>query len=147
MSMEWLNANSGGGDGGRGLFFDVVGAKVIGVITATPRRQETKYGERLVVELRVQEGSTAKKGEKGAEGSVLVGEDVTLWVRPGPMAQALRDAVSQAGAKGLTEGDTLAVKLTEEQDIGKPSKLKVYKAQYIVSKVAVPVDGDGEEPF
>jgi hypothetical protein len=140
MSMDWLNDNSGGGDDGPGLYFGKVGQKVIGVITATPRQVNTQYGDRLVIALKVSEGSDALKGALGADGAVSTGEDVALWVKPGQMASALREALQTAGVKGLAEGDTLAVQFVEEQNTGKPSPLKVYRAQYIAAKTAVAVD-------
>jgi hypothetical protein len=139
MSMDWLNNNSGGGDS-VGVYFGTVGQKLIGVITGTPRQVSTQYGDRLAVDLTVSEGTTALKGNLGADGELVTGEAATLWVKPGAMASALKAALNEAGAKGLAEGDTLAVQFVEEQNTGKPSPLKVYRGQYIPAKTAVAVD-------
>jgi hypothetical protein len=147
-STKWLNDNAGG-DNNPGVYFGAIGQKIVGTIVGTPRQVVTQYGDRLVIDLVVAEGSTALKGNLGEDGPVDTGETVSLWVKPGAMATALRQAVNEADAKGLTEGDTLAVKFVEEQDTGKPSKLKVYKAQYHGVKPAVSVDDliPAEEPF
>ena len=138
-SSKWLNDNSGG-DNHPGVYFGAIGQKIVGVIVGTPRQVSTQYGDRLVVDLTVAEGSTALKGNMGEDGPVAAGETASLWVKPGAMATALRQALNEADAKALTEGDTLAVKFVDEQDTGKPSKLKVYKAQYHAVKPSVSVD-------
>jgi hypothetical protein len=149
-ATTWLNNNSGGnGDGAPSVYFGAIGDKIIGLITSEPRPVPTKYGDRLVIEMKAAEGTNASKGDFGNDGPIQPGEDCIVWVRPGQMASAINDALKAAGAKGLTEGDTLAVKFVDEQDTGKPSKLKVYKAQYHVVKPAVSVDDliPAEPPF
>lgn len=58
------------------------------------------------------------------------GNTFALWVRRGQMAQAIDEAVTQAGAAGLALGGKIAVRFDEKRDTGKPSPLKVFKAQY-----------------
>lgn len=138
MSNEWLQQNSGG-TGNPGVHFGQIGEKVVGRITETPKTVNTQFGERLVIELEAAAGSTASKGKKGGDGAIVEGDCVTLWLKPGAMAGAVRDAIAQAGAKGLTEGDTLAVAFTGTKDTGKAEPVKLYTAQLVASKPAVAV--------
>jgi hypothetical protein len=140
MTIDWLNDNSSsGGDGvdRPGVYFATVGSKVVGTIIGTPRQVDTQYGERLIIDVRAIEGTTATKGKLGADGPIAVGEEVSIWAKAGAMAAALRDAINQADAKGFTEGDTLALACSEEIDTGKHSKLKKYVARYTPAAPAV----------
>lgn len=139
-TTNWLQQNRGGGDNNPGVYFGTVGHKVVGQIAATPRTVDTQYGERLVIELVTSDKTTALKGTNGADGPITAGETVSLWLKPGAMAAAVADAIAAAEAKGLTEGDTLAVAFSAEQDTGKPSKLKLYTAQLVPVKPTVSVD-------
>lgn len=141
MSMDWLNQNQGGGDSGPGVYFGTIGMIVVGVIEGTPRAVTTKYGDRLIIDIVAGEGCTALKGEEGAEGQIAAGDRVTLWTKPGAMAGALRTALADAGATGLSEGDTLAVQYTGDGE-KKPGKNppKLYKAKYTPAKPAVSLD-------
>lgn len=141
MSMDWLSKNTGGGDGNPGVYFGTPGMKVIGKIADTPKEVDTQYGARLVVELVAVDGSTALKGTEGVDGVIEAGDEVTLWVKPGLMAAAIRTAITAAGADGLSEGDTLAVQYTGDGE-KKPGKNppKIYAAQYQPAKAAVSVD-------
>lgn len=139
-TTNWLSNNRGNTGDGVGVYFGTVGQKVVGEIISTPKKVDTQYGERLVVELRCREDSTALKGKEGADGPIQGSDEVSLWIKPGPMASALADAIAAAGAKGLTEGDTIAVAFSGEQDTGKPSKLKLYTAQLVPVKPTVSVD-------
>jgi hypothetical protein len=138
MSNEWLQQNSGG-TGNPGVHFGQVGEKVVGRITETPKTVTTQFGERLVIELEAVTGSSASKGKKGSDGAIVEGDLVTLWLKPGAMAGAVRDAIAQAGAKGLTEGDTLAVAFTGTRDTGKAEPVKLYTAQLVAAKPSVAV--------
>jgi hypothetical protein len=60
-------------------------------------------------------------------------------VKPGLMATAISDAIEAAGAKGLTEGDTLAVQFSAEKDTGKIQPAKEYVAQLVPAKPTVAV--------
>jgi ApbE superfamily uncharacterized protein (UPF0280 family) len=135
MTIDWLATNSGG-NGGTAVTFTNVGDKVVGTIAAEPRPKETQFGERLIVELVAGEGSTAT-----ADGNPInPGDAVTVFVKPGAMAAAIRTALVEAGAAGLREGDTLALAFSENRDTGKPSPLKVFQARYTAAKPAVSVD-------
>jgi hypothetical protein len=138
MSDNWLNENSGG-SGNPGVHFGVVGEKVVGRITQTPKTVTTQFGERLVVELEASEQSTASKGKKGGDGRIVEGDNVTLWLKPGAMAAAVRDAINSAEARGLSEGDTLALAFTGTKDTGKAEPVKLYTAQLVPAKPAVAV--------
>lgn len=138
MSNEWLDQNSGG-SGNPGVFFDKVGAKVVGRINGTPHQTTTQYGERLVIEIAATAGSTALKGDKGSEGPISEGEEVTLWIKPGSQAGAVRDALKTANAAGLQDGGTLAVLFSDTKDIGKADPVKIYTAQYLAPVPAVAV--------
>lgn len=138
MSDNWLNENSGG-SGNPGVHFGEVGEKVVGRITATPKKVETQFGERLVVELEATGQSTASKGKKGGDGRISEGDNVTLWLKPGAMAAAVRDAIANAEAKGLSEGDTLALAFSGTRDTGKAEPVKLYTAQLVAAKPAVAV--------
>lgn len=138
MSTDWLDSNSGG-SGNPGVYFGTLGDKVVGVIVGTPKQVDTQFGERLVIELRATEASTAAKGKKGADGPIVAGDEVTLWLKPGAMAAAVRDAVRESGASGLADGDTIAVAFNDTRDTGKAEPVKLYAAQYVAAKPAVDV--------
>lgn len=138
MSNEWLDTNSGG-SGNPGVYFGTLGDKVVGRIVGTPKQVDTQFGERLVIELKATDKSTAAKGKKGADGPIVDGDEVTLWLKPGAMAAAVRDAVRESGANGLSDGDTIAVAFTDTRDTGKAEPVKLYAAQYVPAKPAVDV--------
>jgi len=56
--------------------------------------------------------------------------ELSLWVRRGFLAQAIAEAVKEAGAAGLAEGGKLHVKHTENRDTGRPQPARVFKAKY-----------------
>lgn len=137
----WLDDNSGGG-GYPGVYFGRKGDTVKGVILSKPRIVTVTNDrgideQRLVVELKALDGCTADHGKKGADGVIQAGTEVSLWVKPGLMASAISDAVKAADAKGLAEGDTLAVQFSDEKETGKPQPAKVYTAAYAAAKPAV----------
>lgn len=136
---NWLDQNSGG-NGFPSVGFNQVGALVRGVISSTPRivtvqNDRGQDEERLVVELKAIDGCTATT----KEGDIVEGTQVTLWVKPGIMTSAIKDAVREAGAKGLAEGDTLAVQFSDTKDTGKIQPAKVYVAKYVPAKPTVAV--------
>lgn len=139
MSMDWFDQNSGG-SGAPGVYFGEVGHKVVGRIVGTPKRVDTQFGERLVIELVATGDSTALKGKKGADGKIVDGDEVTVWTKPGAMAAAIRDAVQEAGATGLSDGDTLALAFSDTRDTGKAEPVKLYVARYTPAKAAVSLD-------
>jgi hypothetical protein len=141
---NWLDQNSGG-SGYPAVVFATVGAVIKGEITSTPKAVEVtndKGGKesRLVVELRAIDGTTATKGKMAAQEPIAVGDDVTLWVKPGLLASAIRDAIGESGAKGLAEGDTLAVAFSGTKDTGKIQPAKEYQACHTPAKATVSVD-------
>lgn len=138
---DWLKDNSGG-TGGPGVYFGAIGDKVVGEISATPRRVETEFGERLVVELKAADGCTAQSGTNGEDGPIKPGDEVTLWVKPGAMAAAISKAIGEAGAAGLSDGDTLAVAYSGDGERRKPgwNPPKLYVARYTPAKAAVSVE-------
>ena len=140
-AMDFLNANSGG-SGNPGVYFGQLGDKVVGTIAEPPRQVETQFGDRLVIELVANDGSTASKGKKGGDGTIAAGDEVTLWLKPGAMAAAVRDAIGKAEASGLSEGGTLAVQFSDTRDTGKAEPVKLYTAQYKAPVAAVPVTDD-----
>jgi len=141
-TMDWLDANKGGGDSNPGVFFGTPGQTVKGIIAEPPRPVETKYGDRLVIDLKVtavKDGIC--KGTEGADGAIEVGETVTVWAKPGAMSGAIRSAVEDADATGLTVGDTLTIKYVADGE-KKPGKNppKLYEARYEPAKPSTSLD-------
>lgn len=137
-SNDWLSQNSGG-SGNPGVYFGAKGDKVVGRIAETPKTVDTQFGERLVIELVANPGCTATKGKKGADGTITEGDEVTLWLKPGAMAAAVRDAVQAADATGLAADGVLAVVFSDTRDTGKAEPVKLYQAQYVAPVPTVPV--------
>jgi hypothetical protein len=140
-TTDWLSANAGG-NGGPGVYFGTPGDKVVGVIEGTPHQVTTEFGDRLVIELVASASSTASKGTNGEEGPIADGDSVTLWCKPGAMAAALKKALADAGARGLTEGDTIAVQYTGDGERSKPgwNPPKLYAAKYVPATPSVSLD-------
>jgi ApbE superfamily uncharacterized protein (UPF0280 family) len=84
--------------------------------------------------------STASKGKKGSGGDIKDGDEVALFIRSGAMAEAVSTAIREAGAKGLAEGDTLAIAFSDTKDTGKIQPVKLYQARYTPGKPAVSLD-------
>jgi hypothetical protein len=114
----------------------VPGAVLAGEIIETPRVIErpnlntNEPEDNLIIPIRTSEG-----------------HEFALWVRRGFLAQAIADAVKEAGADGLAEGGKLAVKHTENRDTGRPQPARVFKAKYEPPAPAAvnPADIFGEE--
>lgn len=140
-TTNWLSQNSGG-NGGPGVYFGSIGDKVVGRIEGTPRTVTTEFGERLVIELVADDGCTASKGTNGEDGQIAAGDQVTVWLKPGAMAAAVRKAVQEAGANGLAEGDTLAIGYSGDGEKKKAgwNAPKLYQARYTPAKPSVSVD-------
>lgn len=138
---NWLDDNSGGNDH-PGVAFTEPGATLAGVVDSTPRAVTTQYGDRLVVEVVAAAGTTAPKGTEGVDGPIEIGEAVSLWVKPGAMAAAIRDACKAAGVKGIAAGDTLVVRYTADGEKSKPGQNppKLYAAKYVPAKPAASLD-------
>jgi len=142
QTTDWLSQNSSSGSSGPGVHFGSVGDKVIGQIVSQPKTVETEFGQRLLIELIAADGCTAAKGARGGEGPIAAGDDITLWVKPGAMATALKQAISEAGATGISEGDTIAMQYSGD---GVSSKAgwnppKLYNAKLKAAKPTVAID-------
>ena len=137
-TMNWLDANAGG-SGAPGVAFKTVGAKIVGTISGQPRRVDTEFGERLVVELSAADGTTATLGDGE---TINPGDDVTLWLKPGAMATAVKQACTAAGVAGLSVGDTLAFAYTGDGVASKAgwNPPKQYAAKLQPSTPSVSVD-------
>jgi len=135
---DWLTQNSGG-NGNPGVAFDQIGATIVGTIAGEPREVDTEYGSRLAIELVATDKANCTAGE-GRE-AVKAGDEVTLWLKPGAMARAVRDALAEASAPGLAEGGTLAVSYSADGERTKPgfNPPKLYTAQYVAPTPAVAV--------
>lgn len=140
-AMDWLGQNSGG-SGYPGVGFPAVGATVKGRIEGTPRPVETEYGARLVVDLVAVGGCSAVKGDSGEP--IAEGDTVTLWIKPGSMASAVKQAIADANASGLSEGGTLAVQYERDGERKKASfnPPKFYRASYSAPVAAVGIGDD-----
>lgn len=135
--MSWLDNNSSS-SGAPGVAFDVVGAEVAGVITAPPKEVETQYGSRLVIEIEAAGGCTATAGEDRKP--IAAGDPVTIWLKPGAMASAVRNALRDEGVDGLAVGGRIAVTYAGDGE-RKPGKNppKLYAAAYAAPKPTVPL--------
>jgi hypothetical protein len=142
QATDWLSQNSSSSNSGPGVHFGQVGDKVIGQIIAQPKTVETEFGQRLLIELVAADGCTAAKGARGGEGPIVAGDEITLWVKPGAMATALKQAITEAGATGISEGDTIAMQYSGD---GQSSKAgwnppKLYVAKLKAAKPSVNID-------
>jgi hypothetical protein len=142
QTTDWLSQNSSSGSSGPGVHFGDIGDKVIGQIISQPKTVETEFGQRLLIELIAADGCTAAKGARGGEGPIQAGDEITLWIKPGAMATALKQAINEAGANGLTEGDTIALQYSGD---GQSSKAgwnppKLYNAKLKAAKPTVAID-------
>lgn len=138
-NTNWLNANSGS-SGYPGVSFHEIGATVKGVIEGVPRPVETEFGERLVIDLAAVDGCTAVKGEQHEP--IAAGDQVTVWLKPGAMAAAVKSALTESGASGLEEGGTLAIQYERDGEKKKASwnAPKLYRASYRAPVASVSVD-------
>jgi hypothetical protein len=137
-TMNWLDANAGGGASSPAAAFNEIGAKVIGKIISQPRVVDTQYGERFVIEIETHDGCTAT-----AEGTpITAGQTVTIWIKQGAMATAVKQACTAAGVAGVSVGDTLAFAYTGDGNQPKPgfNPPKQYGAKLQPSTPSVSVD-------
>lgn len=142
QATDWLSQNANSGSGGPGVHFGAVGDKVIGKIIGTPKTVETEFGQRLVIELIAADESTASKGARGGDGRIVGGDEVTLWIKPGAMATALKAAIVEAKASGISEGDTIAMQYAGDGVSSKPgwNPPKLYNAKLKPAAPSVSVD-------
>jgi len=111
-------------------------------------RETGKNKTSLVIDIRVQaaKGGIASKGvdsdgmEKWTIDDAQPGDTYTVWLNPGFGIGAIRDALSDAGAKALEDGATLKVKLSEKRDTGKQQPANVFEAEYEAPKGGVSID-------
>ena len=138
QAMDWIAQNSGG-SGAPGVAFKTPGAKIVGKISGDARKVETEFGDRLVIDLIAAAGTTATLGDGSPIGE---GDDVTLWIKPGAMAQALKTACTTAGVTGIGIGDTLAFAYTGDGAASKPgwNPPKQYAAKVQPATPSVGVD-------
>lgn len=142
---RWLQEN--GGEVHPACAFEAIGQVIVGRVIDTPRIIETtmdgRTTENYVVAVEVLTGTSIPAGKAGERRAAQVGEKVSIWIKPGNMAAALRTAVSRAGANGVAIGGTLAVKYAGdgERSPGK-SPPKLYSAKYEAPAVSVPVPDD-----
>lgn len=110
--------NSYGGDSHPAFKFTNVGDTINGTIAEKPRVVDTKNmntqapEKKLVIPVQTEDGI------------------FSVWVKAGFAANAVKEALKEAGADGLLEGGTFAMKLVELRDTGKPQPAKVFKAKY-----------------
>lgn len=112
--------------------FAHVGDKISGVISEVPRvidrpnLNDGKPEKQMVLAVTTDDGTT-----------------FAVWVRRGFMAQAIQDALTNAGAPGLEVGGRIGILYSEDRDTKKPNPAKVFKAQYQApAPQAVGVDAD-----
>lgn len=144
-AMDFLNA-SAGGSGYPSMKFKNVGDKVVGRIEGLPRTVEATNldGEpetSLVIDLAVTD-AVGVCGTAADEQDAAGQSHVTVWVKRGAMARAVRDAITAAGASGLEDGGTFALIHTElgEQKKAGWNRPKLYRAEYKSPVAAVSVD-------
>lgn len=140
-TTAWLDGNAGGSSS-PGVSLANIGDTIVGVVATPVRKVDTEFGERLVVELTATTGTTARKGTRGLDGPIGDGEIVSLWVKPGAMASALRDAVKAAGATGINLGDTIGMAYSGDGAASKPgwNAPKQYTAKMVPNTPSVSLD-------
>jgi hypothetical protein len=75
------------------------------------------------------------------------GEMAAIYPKKGStQAQAIAEAIKEAGQSRLEVGATLGVKFSGEKDTGKGNPLKLFKAQYEAPKAGASFE-DENEPF
>lgn len=143
--MDFINQNSGGdGESHPSVYLAEVGQQVVGTITGTPRTVDTQFGPRLVIDIATTDATNCLKKIDKQPHPVDPGETLTLWVKPGNAMAALKTAINDAGANGIADGGTLAMKLVDREDVGKGNPLNKHKAQYKAPAVGL---GDDEDLF
>lgn len=91
--------------------------------------------------------TTSYDGEQYENSLIDAGPVVACWLDSGWQINALRDAVAEAGARGIEKGGQVQVKHHELADKrpGDKGRAKKYKALYKAPAMALPLDD--EEPF
>lgn len=122
-----------------------VGTTHTGTITAPAELVQGKeFGTEEPATWKNKDGTTSPKYSVVLNLSVG-GEDRSLWaVKPSAMYQALKDALTAAGAKRFEVGGTLAVRFTGTE----PSKNKGFNPRKTyAAKYTAPTGGTGADPF
>lgn len=142
-----------GGDSHPSFKFKRIGDAIKGTVVRSKiveftDKETGKPKTSLVIDIEVQaaKGGIATKGvdddgmEKWTITDAPTGETYTVWLNPGFGIGAIRDAISNAGAKALEDGATLKVKLAEKRDTGKQQPANVFEAEYEAPKGGVSID-------
>lgn len=114
---EFLKSSSG--DLHPGFKFAAIGDTIKGRICEAPKVVETPN---------LNTGNPEKKLVLAVE--TEEGETWSVWIRRGFLARAVNEAIEAAGATGLAEGGTIAIRYSEDRDTGKPQPAKVFVAKY-----------------
>jgi hypothetical protein len=118
---------------GESFKFDNVGDTLEGVITYVGDWQEqtNKFNDR--------------KEQVARIGVDVNGEMTYVWPRKGSaMAQAIAEALREAGQNELAEGQTLKLRFDSTKDTGKGQPMKVFRARITPGE---PVRRPAEQPF
>jgi hypothetical protein len=123
--------------------FEQIGAVVVGHIIDEPRIVLTKDDdgnevENLLVNVTASQGTNIRAGKAAERQAVTVGDQVSVWLKPGQIARAVAEALTTAKADGLAEGGTLAIQYYADGE-RKPGKSapKLYNAEYKAPVVTV----------
>lgn len=141
---DWLRQNAGG-SGYPAMKFRNVGDYVAGRIASTPsivsgKNFDGEDEDSLVIDIEVTQANGVC-GPADAERDAASAEFITVWIKAGAQAKAVRDAISQAGTTGLQEGGTFAIthhELGEQKKAGW-NRPKLYRAEYKAPVPTVPV--------
>ena len=120
------------------VVFEQIGATIVGAIIDEPRILVTREDngkdvENLIINLEAMSGTKIRTGKKGERVDVAVGDQVSVWLKPGQIARAVQEALTVAKADGLAEGGILAIQYYAEGDQPKDQKLsppKLYNSEY-----------------
>lgn len=135
MPNDDVNAALMGGGKVKSASFEKVGDYLSGVIVRRQMKQQTEYGSnepqfwddgkpKMQIAVVVQTPDQDDEDDNGERG---------LYIKlPSQMAQAVREAVSAAGADGLEDGGVLSVKYTGTRKSPKNPKFtqKIYEVGY-----------------
>lgn len=113
-SQDFFAGSGRGEDDAESFVFAQVGDGVVGdIVHISPTAVETKFGPRLIVQLRREDQTV-----------------IQLWIKQGQMASAIVEAARKAGADGIAVGGRLAVTFESEKPTNKGNPMKVYAAAY-----------------
>lgn len=104
--------------------FEKIGDTLTGTITqvSDPFDRTSKFNDR--------QETVYPIGITGTDGAQRIIWPTRRDTGPTPLLQAIVDAVIKAGAKSYAVGGKLAVRYSEDRDIGKGNPMKVYTAKY-----------------